>query len=130
MGVQGTRFEPNFRNKLFVPPLQEYDKVDYMKLLSEKYGEDKQADGRAIYEDPDPNQTDNELSMSMDDSIINVGSLKGNRVDPHLRISQVEKLLLTSDSLTMMQRRSLVSRRNTAKLRLRHKQERDYTILV
>ena len=59
-----------------------------------------------------------------------INSLQGIRVDPHLRIKQVDKLLASSDNLSMTQRRSLVSRRNTAKLRLRQKNERSYATLI
>lgn len=66
----------------------------------------------------------------MDDSVVEISNLKGKRVDPHLRIYQVDKLLMQSDNLTQVQRRSLVSRRNTAKLRLRQRKEREYSMLV
>ena len=73
---------------------------------------------------------ENELSLGNDDSMIDLDQLKGERVDPHLRICQVDKILLRSDRLTMTQRRSLVSRRNTAKLRQRMKNQRDYARLM
>eukprot|EP00354_Favella_ehrenbergii_P007442 CAMPEP_0170469298 /NCGR_PEP_ID=MMETSP0123-20130129/12171_1 /TAXON_ID=182087 /ORGANISM="Favella ehrenbergii, Strain Fehren 1" /LENGTH=41 /DNA_ID= /DNA_START= /DNA_END= /DNA_ORIENTATION= len=41
-----------------------------MELLSEKFGEDKQVDGRPIHEDPVANQSDNDNSLSNDDSMI------------------------------------------------------------
>ncbi len=62
--------------------------------------------------------------------MIEMGNLKGERVDPHLRIRQVDKILLKSDHLTATQRRSLVSRRNTAKLRQRQKNQRDHARLM
>jgi hypothetical protein len=62
--------------------------------------------------------------------MIEMGNLKGERVDPHLRIRQVDKILLKSDHLTSTQRRSLVSRRNTAKLRQRQKNQRAYARLL
>lgn len=94
-------------------------KVNYMKLLSEKFSDAKQADGRPLYEDPDPHMGQNEKSVSNDDSVCEVDNLKGMRVDPHLRISQIDKLLLHNDNLNARERRALVSRRNTAKLRQR-----------
>ena len=101
-----------------------------MKLLSDKYGEENQADGRPMHEDPDPLLQDNELSFTNDDSMVQMSCLNGERVDPHLRIYQVDKLLLKCENLNAVQRRSLVSRRNTAKLRLRQKNEREYSMLV
>jgi hypothetical protein len=59
---------------------------NYMELLSEKFGEDKQVDGRPIHEDPVANQSDNDNSLSNDDSMIQMTSLQGERVDPHMRI--------------------------------------------
>ena len=119
-------YEPLMTGKQFSQP----NRIDYMKLLSEKYGEECQEDGRPMHDDPDPKQIDNELSMSMDDSVMEVSCLKGQRVDPHLRIAQVDKILMRSENLTSVQRRSLVSRRNTAKLRLRQKKERGYSMLI
>ena len=110
-------------------PLYSY-KVNYMKQLSDKFGEDRQASGRLMSEDPAPLESDNEFSLSNDDSNAQVSCLKGERVDPHLRIHQVDKLLVKCEYLTTQQRRLLVSRRNTAKLRLRQKNKRDYSILI
>jgi hypothetical protein len=81
-------------------------------------------------EDPNPQEVSEDVSICNDDSTVKLSSLKGERVDPHLRIYQVDKLLLNSEHLTAVQRRSLVSRRNTAKLRLRQKNERDYQMLI
>lgn len=62
--------------------------------------------------------------------MIQMCSLQGERVDPHMRIYQVDRILLKNEHLTPLQRRSLVSRRNTAKLRLRQKTQREYQILI
>ena len=62
--------------------------------------------------------------------MIDLDQLKGERVDPHLRICQVDKILIKNDRLTATQRRSLVSRRNTAKLRQRMKNQRDFSRLM
>lgn len=133
--AQEVLYKPMYDSYCCEPLLQgkhssQSGRTDFMKLLSEKYGEECQQDGRPMHEDPDPKQIDNELSMSMDDSIMEVSCLKGQRVDPHLRISQVDKILMRSENLTSVQRRSLVSRRNTAKLRLRQKKERAYSMLI
>ena len=104
--------------------------ANYMKQLSLKYGDNKQDDGRPMYDDPIPNQSANELSASSEDSVHDVVDLKGDRVDAHLRIYQVGKLLEKNDYLSPNERRSLVSRRNTAKLRQRQKNERNYAKLI
>lgn len=104
---------------------------NYMEALSEKFGEEKQEDGRPIYDDPVPNQEDNDNSLSNDDeSMMQMTSLQGERVDPNMRIYQVDKILAKNENLTTLQRRSLVSRRNTAKLRLRQKSQREYQMLI
>ena len=83
-----------------------------------------------MHEDPSPLDSDNEFSLDNDDSNMQVSCLKGERVDPHLRIHQVDKLLVKCEYLSTEQRRLLVSRRNTAKLRLRQKNKRDYSTLI
>lgn len=76
---------------------------NFMEALSEKYGEEMQADGRPIYEDPIPNQEDNDNSLSNDDeSMMHITSLQGERVDPNMRIYQVDKILAKNESLTPM----------------------------
>lgn len=107
-----------------------WSSVNYMQLLTEKYGEDMMEDGRPMHEDPQPIGTVNEISYDLDNSVSDINNLQGERVDPHLRIKQVDKLLAKSDNLSIIQRRSLVSRRNTAKLRLRQKNEREYANLI
>ena len=101
-----------------------WSSVNYMRLLTEKFGEDVMENGHLMHEDPQPIETVNEISYDLDDSVRDINNLQGERVDPHLRIKQVDKLLAKSNNLTIIQRRSLVSRRNTAKLRLRQKNER------
>ena len=104
---------------------------NYMEALSERFGDDKQVDGRPIYDDPVPHQEDNDNSLSNDDeSMMQMTSLQGERVDPNMRIYQVDKILSKNENLTTLQRRSLVSRRNTAKLRLRQKSQREYQMLI
>ena len=105
-------------------------KANYMKLLSDKYAEDRVADGKLLSDEMHPESADLNCDIIYDDDVVDMDSLKGERVDPHLRIYQVDKLLLGCDDLTPIQRRSLVSRRNTAKLRLRQKNEQDYRRLV
>ena len=116
-----------------VPPITQHEhpslamKPNYMKLLSEKYGEEILPDGRPITESAEGKLAEGmeeeddgeEVELSNEDSLLQMSSLKGERVDPHLRIYQVDKLLVQANHLTAVQRRSLVSRRNTAKLRLR-----------
>lgn len=103
---------------------------NYMELLSQKFGEQRQGDGRPMHDDPVANQSDNDNSLSNDDSMIQMCSLQGERVDPNMRIYQVDRILHKNEHLTPLQRRSLVSRRNTAKLRLRQKTQREYQILI
>ena len=104
-------------------------RVQFAKMLSEKYGEEVMEDGKLLSEDPNPEKGRLEAEFS-DDESYNLDTLKGERVDPELRISQVDKILTVCDTLTAVQRHSLVSRRNTAKLRLRQKQERQFQTLV
>ena len=75
-------------------------KTNFILKLSEKFGEDKQPNGRPMHEDPNPLPSDNEFSLSNDDSLMNLSNLKGERVDPLLRIMQVDKLLHKSEFLT------------------------------
>ena len=71
-----------------------------MELLSQKYGEGQQEDGRPMHEDPVPDQSDYDNSLSNDDSMIHMSSLQGERVDPHMRIYQVDRILLKNEHLT------------------------------
>ena len=48
---------------------------DYVELLAQKYGDEKQEDGRPMYDDPVPNQSENDNSLSFDDSMIDINSL-------------------------------------------------------
>lgn len=105
-------------------------KANFMQLLSDKYGEERLLDGKLLSDEMHPASADLNCEVIYDDDVVDMDSLKGERVDPHLRIYQVDKLLLGSDDLTPIQRRSLVSRRNTAKLRLRQKNEHDYRRLI
>ena len=105
--------------------------ANFMRMITKKFGEDVMEDGRLLHEDPQPvAEESNEESYGLDDSVCDINNLQGERVDPHLRIKQVDKLLAKCDNLSIVQRRSLVSRRNTAKLRLRQKNEREYASLI
>ena len=101
-----------------------------MQRISQKYGEEKMADGKLMSEELNPENATLEAEMSDDEHYTNMNCLKGERVDPQMRIFQVNKILLHAESLTAVQRRSLVSRRNTAKLRLRQRLECDYATLI
>lgn len=48
--IRDTLYEP----RLTAPSQAKHIRPDFMKLLSDKYSEDKQADGRPMHEDPDP----------------------------------------------------------------------------
>ncbi len=60
--------------------------ANYMKLLSDKFGDYIKNDGKPMIEDPSPLEVSEDVSISNDDSTIKLNSLKGERVDPHLRI--------------------------------------------
>lgn len=56
-------------------------KVSFIKLLSQKYGEETMADGKLMSEDPNPENVNLEAEFS-DDEYSNMNCLKGERVDP------------------------------------------------
>lgn len=71
-------------------------KVSLTRLLTQKFGEETMPDGKLASEDPNPENDNHEAEFSDDDSM-GLNCLKGERVDPQLRIYQVDKILVNSD---------------------------------